>query len=45
MDMKPYDYSHLAEHSGLLALYLGWVGQKICALIRAISSRWALRAS
>ena len=35
MDIEPYDYSHLAEHPKLFALYGGWLGQKICALVHA----------
>ena len=32
MTPDSYDYSPLAEHPKLLALYTGWIGQKICAL-------------
>ena len=32
MTPEPYDYSPLAEHPKLLALYTGWIGQKVCAL-------------
>ena len=35
MDMTSYDYSQLAQHPKLLALYGGWVGQKICALVHS----------
>ena len=35
MDTKLYDYGQLAQHPKLLALYLGWLGQKICVLVHA----------
>ena len=29
---ESYDYDALAEHADLLALYTGWIGQKVCVL-------------
>ena len=38
MTTEPYNYELVAQHPKLLALYLGWLGQKICALVHAAVS-------
>jgi len=35
MTTEPYNYELIAQHPKLLAIYVGWVGQKICFLMHS----------